>query len=97
MNRLIIVLLGTACFSGCLATQPPAISDIRHDVVKVQYAPIKNPADLQLVRAEAERGCELYQRKVSNHISKRCVLTEREPFLGTQYCAREEHLFACTP
>ena len=102
---LFIVGGGSVVFMGC-AAQQPAISDIRHDVVKVQYEPLlENPLGFQHVeetnnkrkaaaKAEAERGCLLYERGVSNLISVRCVEMLRTLLHAT--CMRSEYLFACT-
>ena len=88
----LLALLGL--LSGCMATVPPAISDIRHDVVKVQHAPVHDASSLEQVRREAERGCQLYERQVSNQISKRCIAAQ-PGFFGVPVCVREEYLFAC--
>lgn len=91
---------------GC-AAQQPAISDIRADVVKVQGAPQadnpfgfahvreNNEQALRVVKAEAERGCQLYERGVSNLLSSRCVQFSPGLF-GPGPCMRSEYLFACT-
>lgn len=55
----------------------------------------KNEQNLKIVRVEAERGCQLYERGVSNMLSSRCV--QRAPgFLTPGACIRSEYLFACT-
>lgn len=99
--RLLLVL----CV-GC-AAQQPAISDIRDDVVKVQGEPLldnlfgfahvreKNEQTLNVVKAEAARGCQLYERGASNLLSARCVQFSPGLF-GPGPCMRSEYLFACT-
>lgn len=57
------------------------ISDISTDKVKVQA----NGDDMQVIMAEATRGCELYHRK-PQQISYRCL---------DGYCIQKEYLFAC--
>lgn len=102
---LLWVGCGLLLFIGC-AAQQPAISDIRQDVVKVQGEPMlvdafgfahvreKNEQNLQGVKAEAERGCQLYERGVSNMLSARCVQFGQGFASGV--CVRSEYLFACT-
>ena len=75
---LLWVGCGLLLFIGC-AAQQPAISDIRQDVVKVQGEPMlvdafgfahvreKNEQNLQVVKAEAERGCQIYERGGLKH------------------------------
>ena len=106
VRRLFFGLCSGLLWAGCATTQP-AISDIRHDVVKVQAEPLlTNPFGLQHVeatntqrkaqaKAEAERGCQLYERGVSNLLSARCVQFAPS-FFGPGPCIRSEYLFACT-
>ena len=106
MKRLLFILCSGVLSVGC-AAQQPAISDIRQDVVKVQGEPMlvnmfglthvkkKNEQTLQIVKAEAERGCQLYERKVSNLLSARCVQFTPGLF-GPGPGMRNEYLFACT-
>ena len=96
---------GLLLFMGC-AAQQPAISDIRDDMVKGQGEPLldnlfgfshvreKNEETLQVVRVEVERGCQIYERGVSNMLSARCV--EFGQRLARGLCVRSEYLFACT-
>ena len=91
---------------GC-AAQQPAISDIRDDVVKVQGPPImdnpfgfshvraNNEENIRVIKSEAERGCQLYDRGISNLLSSRCVQFSPGLF-GPGPCLRSEYLFACT-
>ena len=97
---------GLLLVMGC-AAQQPAISDIRQDVVKVQGEPQldnplgfahvreRNEQTLKIVKAEAERGCQLYERAASNLLSARCVQFSPGLF-GPGPCLRSEYLFACT-
>ena len=106
MQRLFLILCSSVLCIGC-AAQQPAISDIRQDVVKVQGEPMlvnmfglahvkaKNEQTLKIVKAEAERGCQLYERNVSNLLSARCVQFTPGLF-GPGPCMRNEYLFACT-
>ncbi len=103
---LFLVIGLTVCGCGCGAVQRPAISDIREDVVKVQGAAMvdnvfglqsvtqNNKEQMALIRTEAERGCQLYERGVSNLLSARCI--QAHPGLFTDLCLRSEYLFACT-
>ena len=93
MRVSLFLLIGlTVC--GCGAVQRPAISDIREDVVKVQSIAQSNKEQMALIRTEAERGCQLYERGVSNLLSARCI--QSHPGLFTDLCLRSEYLFACT-
>jgi hypothetical protein len=84
----ILCLVGLA---GC-AARPPAISDIRSDVVKVQastpafYARPTQAA----IDAEAQRGCQEYGNVVSHPLSSRCIAID--DFGG---CRTTEYLYAC--
>lgn len=84
-------VLTLVLLSGCIA-QRPVISDIQHDVIKVQINPnlfFKRPTEQEVLQ-EAARGCGIYGRVPSNIISQR-------NFAVGAYEARTEYLIACAP
>ena len=88
--HLFFVLAGIL-LSSCLA-QRPVISDIQHDVIKVQIDPnlfVKQPTQQEILQ-EAARGCGIYGRLPSNIISQRT-------FSISSFEARTEYLIACAP
>ena len=91
LSGTIITLALASSLLGCLPTPPPAISDIRESMVKVQASLIGYPGkvDVDAVQAEAKRGCALYER-VETLISERCVSFDG----GT--CRVKEFLFTCS-
>ena len=93
MKSFLLTLVLSLALAGC-ATIPPAISDIRSDVVKVQIRRdiLRGEPSLQQIRTEAQRGCREYGNVVSHSLSSRCVETD-----GLGYCLRREHLYACKP
>ncbi len=85
------LLLAGVCLTGCFAQQP-VISDIQHDVVKIQIDPnilMKQPTRAEVL-AEAKRACGIYNRIPSQ------VLSQRRFSVGP-YEARIEYLIACSP
>ena len=86
--RYVLVVLA---LSSCIA-QRPVISDIQHDVIKVQIDPnifVKRPTEQEILQ-EAARGCGIYGRIPSNIISQRT-------FSVSSFEARTEYLIACAP
>ena len=84
-------VLTAVLLSGCFA-QKPVISDIRHDVVRVQINPnifLKRPTEAEIL-AEARTACGIYGRIPSN------ILSHRNFAVGP-YEARTEYLIACGP
>ena len=99
MKRVMLVVLGLGFLASCTAQQP-AISAIQHDTISVQSSLFgflsaeEEARRLKMVDDEARRGCNLYNREVSQKVSVRCV--ERSQGLMPE-CLTEEFLFACTP
>ncbi len=91
LYRLLPLLL--FALSAC-ATIPPAISDIRSDVAKVQIRRdiSRGEPSAQQIRAEAQRGCREYGNVMSHSLSSRCI-----EYDGVGYCMRREHLYARKP
>ncbi len=94
MNKWVI-LSSLVLLTGC-ATVQPVVSDIRHDMAKIQierelFGDERKRA--QQIQAEADRACNIYGRIASQQISTRCI--QRDPTLGL--CVRDEILFACAP
>ena len=91
LHTAIIIITLAILLIGCAATPPPAISDIRESMVKVQASLVGVPGtvDKDAVEAEAKRGCELYGR-VATPISESCAM-----FDGYGICRAKEFLFTC--
>ena len=87
------ILASALALTGCSA-RPPAISDLRSDVVKVQAsaALLLKPSQ-SAIDAEAQRGCAEYGNVVSHPLSQRCVNFDNL----TGICLTEEYLYACKP
>ena len=86
--------IGLVCLMGCL-TQP-VVSDIRHDMAKIQVERMllgDTVERTRQVQAEADRACGIYGRLASQQISRRCI--KRDTLLNI--CVRDEVLFACAP
>ena len=79
---------------GCVPVLP-VVSDIRHDMAKVQMERelIASPDRQRKIQAEADRACGIYGRIASQQISTRCI--KRDTMLNI--CVRDEILFACAP
>ena len=96
--RAYVGILGVVLLGGCASTQP-VVSDIRHDMAKIQMPRVLLPTQRQQqerkrnLQAEADRACAIYGRIASQQISSRCV--KREP--NFNLCVTDEILFACAP
>ena len=60
-------------------------------MAKIKGFRVKN---FKSLKAEAERGCQLYERGVSHMLSARCVQFDQG--LASGVCLRSGYLFACT-
>ena len=91
LHRIIIVLILTLILAGCAPSplHPPAISDIRESIVKVQANTLEQIIYMDAVREEATKGCALY-KKTPKPISERCV-----SFTSYNVCRVKEYIFAC--
>ena len=89
-TTIIIITLATL-LTACVPTPPPAISAIWESMVKVQASllGVSGTVDMNAVKAEAKRGCELY-RRVTTLISERCAV-----FDVYGVCYAKEFLFTC--
>ena len=92
LHKIVVPLVATTLLFGCFSARPPAISDIRESMVKVRADMewiTEDQIDMNAVRAEAERGCGLYER-TATPVSKYCSQSDE---WGT--CLAKEFLFAC--
>ena len=94
MLKNLSVAVGLTVLTGC--PSPPVVSDIRHDMAKIQVERVLLGDTVERTRqlqAEADRACGIYGRLASQQISRRCI--KRDTFLNI--CVRDEVLFACAP
>ena len=92
MRAVSCVLL--VVLAGC--PSPPVVSDIRHDVAKIQVERVLIGDTVERARqlqAEADRACNIYGRIASQEISRRCI--RRDTIWNI--CTTDEVLFACAP
>ena len=92
LNRIVVPLMATTLLFGCFSARPPAISDIRESMVKVRADMewiTEDQIDMNAVRAEAERGCGIYERTAAP-VSEYC-----SQFDDWGFCLAKEFLFAC--
>ena len=103
----ILSLLLSSCFAQQL--KPPAISDIREDMVRIEYETVwqafakpLTPQQQQLrddrINHEAQTACERYGERVVEALSDRiCTRRSYEPLSEKMVCSHNERLFACVP
>ena len=92
--RMLVGAMGIMVLASCAT--PPVVSDIRHDMAKIQVERVllgNTQERARQLQAEAERACGIYGRIASQQISRRCI--KRDTMLNI--CVRDEVLFACAP
>ena len=100
MKRAVLCVLGLGLLAASCTAMKPNISAIQHDTISVQsrvmpfLSAVEEARRVKMVDDEARRGCNLYDRQVSQQVSKRCI--EHSQGL-LRSCLVEEFPFACTP